>query len=177
MNPHISVTQRIAIYRVDAATLAAARTFWYAIKPEFHQITARFYVHLQANPDTARFLPAEHMIERLRAAQTAHWEALFTGELGDSYVRQVTSAAEAHIRIRLPNFHYMAAYAFFLNELVAGAHRLFRDDADQLMQVVAAINKLVLIDMDLTVSLYMQRLIRVGKSDIVPAEIPVQENA
>ena len=162
--PHPALKQRLDLYRVDEAMMAAARTFWYAVRHEFHDITQRFYTHLQANPETARFLPDQRGIERLRKAQELHWKGLFTGHFDAGFVRRVNRTAEAHLRIRLPNYHYMAAYAFFLNELVACAERLFPDDETR-FTIIRTINTLVMIDMDLTMSLYMQRLMRGGAKD------------
>ena len=136
------------------------RKFWHALGSQFEEITLKFYTHLQSNPEVARYLPSQNMIERLRGAQKIHWQDLFTGEFDASYVARVTAVADAHIRIRLPNFHYMAAYAFFLNELTAQAQRLFAGDTDEAVQIVGAINKLVMLDMDVTMSLYMQRMMR-----------------
>ena len=85
-------------------------------------------------------------------------------------------AAEAHMRARLPNTHYMAAYEFFLNELVACAERLFPDPESR-RPIVSAIHKLVMIDMDLTMSFYMQRLVRAGAGDHAAAHEHAQENA
>jgi hypothetical protein len=162
--PHPALKQRLDLYRIDEPMKAAARKFWHAVWPEFHEITRRFYTHLQANPETARFLPDQSGIERLRKAQELHWEGLFTGHFDAGFVRRVNRTAEAHLRIRLPNYHYMAAYAFFLNELVASAERLFPDDEKRVV-IIRAINTLVMIDMDLTMSLYMQRLMRGGAKD------------
>ena len=170
LSPYTSLQQRLELYEVDAETVAAARKFWYAVRPEFHRITGRFYTHLQGNAETARFLPDERGIDRLRAAQAMHWENLFTGQFDASFVQRVNHAAEAHLRIRLPNYHYMAAYAFFLNELAASAQRLFQDDHER-SAIIRAINTLVLVDMDLTMSFYMQHLVRsrAGDADGVPA--------
>ena len=170
-SPHSSLKQRLDLYKVDVETMAAARKFWYAVRPEFHQITQRFYTHLQANLETARFLPDQRGIERLRAAQTTHWEGLFIGRFDSDFVQRVNRTAEAHLRIRLPNYHYMAAYAFFLNELTASAQRLFPVDGER-AAIISAINKLVMIDMDLTMSLYMQRLMRSGPKDPAGAPAP-----
>ena len=164
LQPHPSLKQRLELYKVDADMMAAARKFWYAVRPEFHVITQRFYTHLSANPKSAQFLPGQKGIERLRAAQTAHWSELFTGQFDAGFVSRVNKAATAHLRIRLPNFHYMAAYAFFLNELILMAHRLFEDE-DERQEIIAAIIALVMIDADLTMSFYMQRLMRRDNND------------
>ena len=176
LSPQASLNLRLDLYRVDAEILAAARRFWYAVRPEFNDITLRFYDHLRASPETARFLPGDRGIERLRAAQSVHWEDLFAGHFDVAYVRRVQHTAEAHMRARLPNTHYMAAYEFFLNELVACAERLFPDPESR-RPIVSAIHKLVMIDMDLTMSFYMQRLVRAGSGDHADAPEHAQENA
>ena len=164
LQPHQSLRQRLELYKVDADMMAAASKFWYAARPEFRVVLQRFYTHLSANPESARYLPGERGLERLRAAQTAHWGELFTGQFDAGFVSRVNNAAKAHIRIRLPNYHYMAAYAFFLKELILMAHRLFSDD-DERSEVIGAITALVMIDADLTMSYYMQRLMRGDDAD------------
>ena len=168
---HPNLKQRLELYKVDPATMAAARKFWYALQPKFNRITQRFYANLHSNPQTARFLPDERGIEQLRTAQAAHWGDLFTGKIDADFVSRVNRAAEAHMRIRLPNFYYMAAYAFFLNELIASAQHLFPDE-DERAEVIRAINKLVMIDADLTMSFYMQRLVRRSQEHAVPEAAP-----
>lgn len=153
---------RLDLYRIDEETQRLSRKFWYALGLQFDSVTQKFYNRLQADPDTAHFISGGPMVERLRAAQKAHWQNLFTGKLDGDYVARVTSVAEAHLRIRLPNYHYMAAYAFFLNELTAQGLRLFAGDMDEAAQIVTSINKLVMFDMDLTMSIYMQRMVRRG---------------
>ncbi len=166
--------KRLDLYGINKESMRLARKFWYAVVPQFDGITQKFYNRLQANPDTARYLSSPRMIERLRAAQKVHWQDLFTGEFDASYVARVTVAAEAHLRIRLPNYHYMAAYAFFLNELTAHAQRLFASDMDEAVHIVGAINMLVMLDMDVTTSIYMQRMMHLSAAK---AAAPAQEKA
>lgn len=176
LNSHPSLAERLKLYEIDSGTMAMARQFWHAVHPEFHLITHRFYAHLGASPETARFLPGQPGIEHLRAAQAAHWEDLFTGHFDASYIERINHTAEAHLRIRLPNYYYMAAYAFFLNELVAKVLALFPDEEER-CSMIPAINKLVLFDMDMTMSFYMQRLMRGGPKEAARITGKAQANA
>jgi len=109
-----------------------------------------------------KFFPDPALVDHLKRAQKTHWDRLFTGRLGDAYVRQVITTAEAHIKIRLPTYYYMAAYAFFLDEMHEAAYARFSGKGEDLTAIIKAVNKLIMIDMDLTLSVYTKRLVRLS---------------
>jgi len=150
---------RIDLYGINEETFQNAEVFWLAILPELDEIINRFYAHILENRKFRRFIPDPGIIDRLKVTQKEHWDRLFTSKLDDYYVCQVVAAAEAHIKIRMPTYHYMAAYTIFLDELHAAAYRHFSEEGDTVIAIVKAINKLVIIDMDLTLSVYMKELI------------------
>jgi len=150
---------RLDLYGINLETFYYAGVFWRAILPEFDEIIHRFYAHILEHRKYRKFIPDPAIIDRLKVTQKAHWDRLFTSKLDDDYVYQVVAAAEAHIKIRMPTYHYMAAYTIFLDELHAAAYRHFSEEGDTVIAIVKAINKLVIIDMDLTLSVYMKELV------------------
>ena len=150
---------RLALYGINQETFYYAGVFWRAILPEFDGIINRFYAHILEHQKFRKFIPNPGMIDRLKVTQKAHWDRLFSSKFDDDYVRQVVATAEAHIKIRLPAYFYMAAYAVFLDELHAAAYKIFSEEGNDVVAIVKAINKMVIIDMDLTLSVYMKELV------------------
>jgi len=161
-NQNFDPKQRLNLYGVDENTLHNARLFWQGIRPEFDDIVERFYAHILNDPGIRKFFPPSVRVERLKMAQKTHWHGLFSGRFDEAYVRRVIATGERHLEIRLPAFHYIAAYTFFLNELVAAACRRHRGDEEELVSVIKAINKLIMIDMDLTLSVYTKQLMHLS---------------
>jgi len=159
MRTSLDLKLRLKLYGINQETFYHAGVFWRAILPEFDEIINRFYAHILEHPKFREFIPDPGKIDRLKVTQKEHWDRLFNSKFDDDYVRQVIATAEAHIKIRMPAYFYMAAYSVFLDELHAAAYRIALLEGNDVVATVKAINKLVVIDMDLTLSVYMKELV------------------
>lgn len=178
MRPTFNLKSRLDLYGINGETFHNAKVFWRTILPEFDEINNRFYAKILKHQEFRKFVRDPAMIDRLKVTQKNHWDRLFNSKLDDDYVRQVVATAEAHIRIRLPTYYYMAAYAGFLDELHAAAHRNFSEEGNNLTAIVKAINKMVVIDMDATLSVYMKELVSLkSKQARQPILAPNQKRA
>lgn len=124
----------------------------------------RFYARLKATPATAVFFNGDQQLARARSAQAAHWMRIVSGRFDAEYFESVRRIGAVHARIGLDPRWYIGGYALVLEEVIAAinAHyspwksmmrlgnRFKRDD------VVAAVTKAALIDMELSISIYFE---------------------
>ncbi len=164
MKTSLDLKLRLELYGINQETYYHAGVFWHAILPEFDEIINRFYAHILEHQKFRKLIPDPAKIDHLKVRQKAHWDRLFNSKFDDDYVRQVIATAEAHIKIRMPAYFYMAAYSIFLDELHAAAYRIALLEGNDVIATVKAINKVVIIDMDLTLSVYMKELVSLNSS-------------
>lgn len=124
-------------------------------------ILDRFYAGLLADATLAGFFTSPGVMQHAREKQAEHWTRMFSGTLDDAYFASVRRIAQAHIRIGLPLGRYIAGYA----QVVADLHQvLIRQGASwrvgkqgELAAQAAAIDALVLIDINLTTKAYLEQ--------------------
>ncbi len=127
-------------------------------------ILEKFYQHTLSEPElNAKFVSPER-VAFAKKAQAQHWELLFSARFDDDYKRSVDRIGAAHYRIGLTPRWYMAAYSFVLDLLqavvVRRTGRLIRTPARerQLIESLQALNRAVMLDMELAVSRYWDLL-------------------
>ena len=98
-------------------------------------------------------------ISRLKQAQSAHWQRLFSGRFDDAYFRGVQSIGLVHHKIGLEPRWYIGGYAYVLNRLTALAVRTHRWSPGKLADTLAAVNAGVMLDMDIAISVYQEALV------------------
>jgi phytoene dehydrogenase-like protein len=153
-HPRLDPRQRFDLYQIDQDTLHNATAFWQQIVRDFDEIVERFYEHILSHPEIRAFYTDEEMVLRLKKAQKRHWHRLFNSGFSQDYVDGVIKTAERHVEARVPAYYYIAAYNFFLNQLIDAAYRRFFDRPNDLPMVLKCVVKMVMVDIDLTLSVY-----------------------
>lgn len=97
-------------------------------------------------------------ISGLKAAQTAHWQALFSGAFDAEYIERVTRIGRTHNRIGLELRWYMAGYSFVLAEITKILAQHFRKKTDRFEAAVTAVSKALFFDMDFAISVYFDAM-------------------
>ncbi|MQX35703.1 methyl-accepting chemotaxis protein [Roseospira navarrensis] len=122
------------------------------LRPHLPNILDDFYVEMETFPPLHGFVPKHDMLERVKEVEINHWMELFSHPLDASFVEKAQAVGRAHARIGLDERWYMAAYAKVLDRFfrVVGQHRKGRKAID----MIAAIQKVVMIDMELALSVY-----------------------
>ena len=116
----------------------------------------KFYAHIDRYPHLVDLFGGRAAMERARGAQNDPWLALFEGRFDSGYVERVRRIGKAHERKNLEPRWYIGGYCFALNELVALAVQTYRKKPDKLVACLHAINKVVLLDMDFAISIYIE---------------------
>ncbi|MTJ84143.1 MAG: chemotaxis protein [Telmatospirillum sp.] len=151
-------SDRINYLLIDEGTRSALREFRPILESSIEIILDDFYSHVQRNAETAKIFIG-HSLQKARGMQARHWrDNVFSGNFDDEYFAEVTRIGEAHARVGLEPRWYIAGYCFVLNRLVGLAVQHYRKRPDRLTEIMAAINKAALLDMDLSISVYIDVL-------------------
>ena len=130
------------------------RQFRPVLDREIAGILEGLYAHLWSTPETRAIIGDQARIARLKSAQRAHWQRVFDAEFDEAYLGHAEETGKAHERIGLEPRWYIGAYAFALTRLTDAAIDKYRRKPQELKAVTAAILKAVLLDMDVSVSVY-----------------------
>ena len=150
--------ERLELYNITDDTFHNAELFWPIVSMQFGDMIHRFYEHVLSNPATRQYFQGDGLVERARSRQSRHWYLLFNDRIGLEYMQSAMMTAERHLQMQVCPHHYMSAYDFFLNELTSLAFQHYRGDPAGQEAAIKTVNKLVLIDIDITLSVYTRHL-------------------
>ena len=153
MNDLDAQTRR-AFLEIDETTSQNLKQIWPKIEPELPRILDRFYAHLGKFEATAALLQTVANIEPLRKSQAAHWDGLFNGRLDEAFMAETSAIGRAHQRIGMEPRWYIGGYSMVLGELTAIVDKAYRFSNDKRQAVREAVVKAVMLDMDLSISVY-----------------------
>ena len=115
-----------------------------------------FYGFIRRTPALWNHIGDERRLPQLKAGQRRHWENLLNGRVSSDYEEHARRVGETHARIGLPPHAYIVAYMFMLARLIETAEAagggLF--GGRRCGGVAAALTRLVMTDMELTLSAY-----------------------
>jgi methyl-accepting chemotaxis protein len=148
---------RLRFMNIDETAGNLLRDFWRTLEPELPAILEGFYSHLTREANLARLIGSD--IPRLKQAQATHWHRLFDGRFDSSYFDGVRRIGMAHNKIGLEPRWYIGGYNFVLTRLVGVAVRKNRWQGRRLIELVAAINSAVMLDMDIAISVYQEAML------------------
>lgn len=123
-----------------------------------------FYHKVKANPHTAKFFSNDGHIAHAKSRQANHWAVIASGKYDGEYVNAVSAIGRVHARLGLEPRWYIGGYAMVLDGLVRAVIKeemkgFFKDrKAKALSENLTAIIKAALIDMDYSISVYLQAL-------------------
>jgi len=139
----------------EAATLLAE--FWPKVQADLTDILNSFYRHVSSVPALEKLISGQ--TSRLKSAQEAHWQRLFSGRFDEAYFNSVRMIGLAHHRIGLEPKWYIGGYNYVLNRLIALAVKHYRWTPSKMTKVIAAMNSAVMLDMDVAISVYQDALL------------------
>ncbi len=165
------IAGRLRYARIDPETTAELRRVWKTIEPSLPAILKRFYSHVGTEPRLAAQIGTR--TEDLARAQTRHWAQVFAGSFDADYARSAEAIGRAHHRIGLEPRWYIAGYQFVLNEIVAVLVAKSGWRRKALTSAITAVNKAVLLDMDIALSVYQTVLLeeRARQGERLEAEV------
>lgn len=155
------LTERVKFLLLDDDTCASVRAAWGIIEPELEDILKGFYVHVATVPKLAAKIGVNEA--RLASAQSQHWKRLFSATFDEDYVSSARRIGLAHVKIDLEPCWYIGGYCFVLNRIIEVVGRKSRFSGPKVARLVAAINKVVMLDMDFAMTTYQDLLLDQAK--------------
>lgn len=123
-----------------------------------------FYEKVRATPETARMFQGEPHIQKAKAAQESRWKNISAARFDESYATKVHRIGVVHARIGLEPRWYIGGYSIVLAYLIEhitndlsgkGILSKNRMTSSQLGESLAALSKAVMLEMDITISVYL----------------------
>ncbi|NKN37939.1 globin-coupled sensor protein [Agrobacterium sp. a22-2] len=143
------------------ATLAALQPL---ISARIGPALDRFYTTAKAHPDTAKFFSNDAHIQHAKQRQVSHWGLIASGKFNQDYVSAVSTIGRTHARLGLEPRWYIGGYALILDALI---ETIIADELGGFLQAkkaralsskIGAIMKAAMLDMDYSISVYLEAL-------------------
>ncbi|GAB3120479.1 globin-coupled sensor protein [Novispirillum itersonii] len=148
---------RLAYLQIDPQTRDALLEIRPLLERHIDSVLDAFYGYILQNPELKSLFADENRVIHARSMQKKHWlDNVFTGDFGDEYMRQVVIIGRTHERIGLEPRWYIGGYCFTLNRIVELVQQTYRKKPERSAQILTAVNKAVMLDMDLAISVYIQ---------------------
>jgi len=177
--------ERLDFLGLDDAALARLAALAPATRKHLPTALERFYGILAKVPAVSRFFAGREQMGRAQSAQQSHWSAIAEGQLDERYLESSTAIGNRHARIGLEPRWYIGGYGLILETLVEGIVRdavaeatpvkkgLFSrkpaapapDLGETLGKSLSVLLKAVLLDVDLAVSTYFDRITEQADAD------------
>jgi methyl-accepting chemotaxis protein len=170
----VPLRERLDFVRFDEAAMRELAALQPMVDRHLPAALEAFYERLAVVPEVASFFSGKPQMDRAMQKQVAHWQAIAGGRFDAEYLESSRKIGERHAKIGLEPRWYLGGYALILEQLLtsviaetlaapAKPRRLFGRapepvDTAGLSRKLAALVKAVLIDMDLAVTVYFDRL-------------------
>ncbi len=154
----LSLEERLEFLRFDEDVRHALKQAWNIISPRMDHILDIFYGHLISVPHLKGIIGSQERIPGLKKAQFSHWEQLFSGVFNESYMARAKAIGEAHYHIKLEQNWYMGGYCLVLDTMVDLITQKYKKNAPKAAYLIRALNKVFFLDMDLSLSVYNQKI-------------------
>ncbi len=143
---------RLRFHSIDESTRSALRDAWNLIEKSMPGIIDAFYAHVGNTREIASLVGSRK--SQLAATQLTHWQRLFSARFDETWLSSTRAVALAHVRIGLEPGVYIGGYSFILAELTVALGRSKRFSGPDAARLITAVQRAVLLDMDVAVSIY-----------------------
>jgi methyl-accepting chemotaxis protein len=166
MTRHVTLQLRLAFNQIDDSTCEVIRQHKDFIMGELPEILDIFYDHVAKFSETRAFFGSREHMNAAKAAQIRHWSTIMDGRFDAAYEASIRRIGETHHRIGLDPCWYIGGY----NALIGGLLRVISDKFalpakglfnrgapadDMKTELLVAINRVALLDMDYAISVYI----------------------
>jgi len=159
--PASDMRQRLGFHDIDDNVVTTLREHRSYIAKILAEGIEAFYKHIAEFPETKRYFRSPDHMAHAKAAQLKHWERVLDAKFDEPYLQSVTTIGETHYRIGLSPTWYIGGYNFLLTTLVERVNRdfsgrFFKSGRETVRyELLRALTKAVLVDMDFAISVYI----------------------
>lgn len=169
MTGSISIKSRLAFNQIDDATATLLRENKELIMGALPAALDAFYAHLSRFPETAAFFKTSDVSARAKAGQIRHWSVLLDGRFDDAYVASTDRIGQTHHKIGLDPKWHIGGYSVLISNLLGElssrmtpqgstvvSYRGASKPAERRAPLEAAIFKVVMLDLELSIAMYLE---------------------
>nr|WP_316651965.1 methyl-accepting chemotaxis protein [uncultured Gellertiella sp.] len=155
---------RLSFIGLDDAARDTLRSLGPVIDASMDAALDVFYTKVRATPQTAAFFRNETMIAGAKKRQMQHWSVMTGASFDIRYVEAVSTIGATHARIGLEPRWYIGGYGLLMEQLIHAViekrwpSRFGRSKSRQLANEVSVMVKAAILDMDYSISVYLQIL-------------------
>ena len=167
----------VAVGELDEAAKAAIRRITPVVEASLDESLEDFYAVVRAHPKMRSFFSDEQHLKMAQGKQRAHWQALARGEVDAAHAERTRKIGAAHARIGLEPKYFVAGYGRLLGAMVHKAtvalwpKGMFgKGKAEEVGASLDALVRVGLIDMELSISNYLEILTREAAQKSLEAE-------
>jgi methyl-accepting chemotaxis protein len=169
------LAERLDFIGLDEGALTKLRSASGHIEKHLQPALDKFYAKLARVPAVARFFDGQASMGRAQGKQGNHWKVIANGRFDDEYVEASKRVGLRHAKIGLEPRWYIGGYGLIIEGLIKGVMQdlieqqvagqprtLFskppKIDSDAITDVMTAMMKAVLVDVDMAVTVYFDKL-------------------
>ena len=153
----MTMESRRGLYGLNDARLATIRDFRPTLEKNIDEVLADFYGFVQRQDGGRAFFKDDAQLEHAKERQRAHWLRLFEASFDEDYQASARTIGQTHQRIGITPEWYCGAYRFVLERLTEIAVRRAGFSKARCAALVATIQAVVLLDIELVLSAYLDR--------------------
>jgi len=172
--PAKSLEQRLNFVGFDAAASTRMQALAPDVLRHLGPALDRFYGKVRQTAEVARFFGNDEHMAKAQAAQSNHWQSIAVGRFDDAYAAASHAIGNRHARIGLEPSWYVGGYALIVETVVKGVMHDWMErqaptarkrkpaelvaEADVMGAHIADLIKAVMIDVDIAVTTYFEKL-------------------
>lgn len=153
MSEQSVLEKRLKFFGIDNNTKRTINDFLPILLPEMGSITDRFYGYTLNFPDAQTILAPFYGNNTLRDRQVKHWTKLFSCRFDKKFYDYSINIGKIHYTYKVFPYLYIGSYNFIQCEIMNLAS-FYYSEPDRRNSVLAAINRLIALDMDIALSAY-----------------------
>ncbi|MGB5512555.1 MAG: protoglobin domain-containing protein [Woeseiaceae bacterium] len=154
--------QRLRFLDIDQAVIENLRKAREILEPEFDRMLAVFYERISDEPQLKGLFPDDDSMARARSAQKNHWlNSLLAGDFTSAHFDRAELIGRAHARVGLTPNWYIGGYSKMLAQFIQHILAQASENNYDASQIVEALCKAVLLDLDLVIQSYLEAKDRV----------------
>jgi methyl-accepting chemotaxis protein len=180
--------ERLEFIGLDEAGLEAVASISPHVVKHLGPALDLFYAKISGVPAVASFFDGKPQMDRAKGSQAEHWSGIATGNLDADYFERGRKIGLRHARIGLEPRWYIGGYGLIVETLIKGVlsdmlvdrlgkrptglaallqkdATLVPEVADEIGKSIAALFKVVMLDIDLAVSTYFERMTEMAAAE------------
>lgn len=161
-----ALAERLRFIELDQKRCESIRSIKAILDKELPVALDLFYGTIQKTPETRKFFKNTAHMDAAKGAQIGHWASISMGNFDNRYFANVRKVGQTHARIGLEPRWYIGGYAIVIEHLIkAIVNEMWpkgfsfgnkRSESAQAGQCLGALVKAIMLDMDLSISMYVE---------------------